>query len=88
MGDYRLAGLHFQFPIRVSYSHTSAQDDCELVKFWGLARFRPPFWTAHVGDTHGGTLAVDVANVFVNEFGFSPGGLDASGLSQKRGHAN
>jgi hypothetical protein len=88
MGDYRLPGLYFQFPIRVSYSHTSTQDDCELVKLRGLARFRPSFGAAHVGNTHFGTLAIDSANVFVNELGFIPGGLNASGLSQKRRHAN
>jgi len=88
MGDYRFPSFQFQFPIRALYSHPSTPDDCEFVKLRDLARFRPSFGAAQAGNTQVGTLAVDVANIFVNELRFSLGGLNASGLSQKRGHAN
>ena len=41
---------------------------------------------AHVGDAGGGSFRVDAADVFVDEFRFVAGGLDAGGLGNECGH--
>src|SRR5690606_19495004 len=52
-----------------------------------LAGLLPAAGAAHVGDARGGCLAVDAADVLVDELGFVAGGFDAGGVGDQGRHS-
>ena len=85
VGDYGLAGFHFQSSAIVSDFERSLQHDGELVEIRLLPGFDPSLRAAHVGDADGGSCGVYAADVFINQLGLVAGGLNAVGCEIRVG---
>src|SRR5258708_5745302 len=48
--DHGLAGADVDHAVPMLHAHRTAEHDGELVELWGLSRFAPSGWTAHVCD--------------------------------------
>ena len=80
VGDDGLSGGHLKRTIFMLDAEGAFQHDGELVEGGSLARLEPSGGAAHVGKARRGGLGVDASDVFVDQFGFVAGGLDARGL--------
>jgi hypothetical protein len=86
VGDDGLSGGDFERTVLVLDAQCAFEDDGELVEGGRLAGFEPSGGAAHVGDTGGGGLGVGASDVFVDQFRFVAGRLDARGLGDQGGH--
>jgi hypothetical protein len=88
MRDHGLSGVNVERPLPVLDPQHSLQHNREFVELRGLAGLDPSFGTAHMCDAAGRRLGIDAANVFVNELGLIPCGLDASWLRDESRHGS
>ncbi len=75
--DDGLPGRHIQFTGFMLHPQRAPQDYGVLIKFRSLARFLPPFRTAHAGNADARGRCVDRADVFFNDLRFISRGFDA-----------
>src|SRR5579864_433602 len=78
--------MNVECPALVLDSQRSFQNDGELIELGSLPRLEPSLRAAHVGDTGSGGLGIHSSDVFVDDFWFVSGGLNARGLWDESGH--
>jgi len=86
LGDDGLSGEDVERTILVFNVESAFKDNGELVEGRGLPRLEPSSGAAHVSDASGRGLGVDASYVFIDEFWFVAGGLDACRLRDQSGH--
>lgn len=84
--DDCLSSSDVEFSAFVRDAQRSFQHDGEFVELRSLAGLEPSLRTAHVRDAGSGGFRVDASDVFVDEFWFVAGGLNARGLRDECGH--
>ena len=86
MGDDRLSSMNVERSALMLHSQSSLQNEGELVELGSLPRFEPSLGAAHVGDTGSGRFGIHSSDIFVDDFWFISGGLNARGLRDESRH--
>src|SRR5580692_10517000 len=86
MSDDCLSGMNVECSPLVLDSQRSFQNDGELVELGSLPGLEPSLWAAHVGDTGRGCFGIHASDIFVDDFWFVSGALNARGLRDQSRH--
>jgi hypothetical protein len=81
-----LSGMNVERPALVLDSQRSLQNDGELIELGSLPGLEPSLGAVHVGDTGSGRFGIHSSDIFVDDFWFVSGRLNARRLRDESRH--